>query len=397
MNIQQSTLIRNLIILISVLIVLVIYYLIGIGNRYVDDNKKIKINRKKALPVIIALLLIYIIYLLVKKHEIISDTIYTIIISAILAYLLNPIVNFFEKHKISRGIGVILIYLVIIGIMIFLSVLVIPKTGKEMKRLLSVLPSYIEEISRIVDRIYAKYVINMDNMPPIFKSIEEVILNSANDIENVIITNISKFIEGIISTFSKVISLILIPILTFYFIKDKDYFKNKLYLTIPKKRRKEVKELFLEIDRALSQFIRGRLLLAVYVGIATTILLLILNVDFAIVIGILTGVADIIPYFGPFIGFLPAVFFALLSSPIKALWVAILFVGIQWVENNVLAPKIIGESTGIHPITILLALIIGGGMFGVVGMIFSIPTVAIIKILFGFFMEMIRKPNIGDE
>ena len=107
----------------------------------------------------------------------------------------------------------------------------------------------------------------------------------------------------------------------------------------------------------------------------------------------ITGIADIIPYFGPFLGFLPAVFFALLNSPIKAFWVAVLFIGIQWIENNVLAPKIIGESTGIHPITILLALIIGGGMFGVMGMIFSIPLVAVAKILFNFIMENIKKPN----
>ncbi len=81
----------------------------------------------------------------------------------------------------------------------------------------------------------------------------------------------------------------------------------------------------------------------------------------------------------------------MLDSPIKALWVGILFIGIQWIENNVLAPKIIGESTGIHPIAILLALIIGGGMFGVMGMIFSIPVIAVWKILFDFIIENIKK------
>ena len=188
----------------------------------------------------------------------------------------------------------------------------------------------------------------------------------------------------------------MIPILTFYFLKDKDYFKNKLYITIPKNKRKEIKELSLEIDRALSQFIRGRLILALFVGVATTIFLFILRVDFALVIGILTGIADIIPYFGPFIGFLPAVFFAYLNSPIKALWVALLFVGIQWAGNNILAPKIIGESIGMHPVTVLLALIIGGGAFGVVGMIFSIPVVAVLRIIFGYILVKVRRRNMLD-
>ncbi len=140
--------------------------------------------------------------------------------------------------------------------------------------------------------------------------------------------------------------------------------KKKIYLMIPKSYRKDVKGLILEIDKALGQFIRGRLLLALYVGIATTILLLLFKVDFALIIGLITGVADIIPYLGPFLGFFCLqCFFAFLYSPIKALWVGVLFLGIQWVENNVLAPKIIGKSTGIHPVTILLALVIGGGYF----------------------------------
>ncbi len=143
---------------------------------------------------------------------------------------------------------------------------------------MNVIPLYFERASEFVDKLYMKYYTNMDNMPPIFQGIEEIILKNINNIENLIITSISKFFEGLISTFSKVISLILIPILTFYFLKDKEYFKAKLYLTIPKKSRKEVKELFLEIDRALGQFIRGgRLLLALYVGVATTILLLVLK------------------------------------------------------------------------------------------------------------------------
>lgn len=393
MNVQSSILMRNLIIIISTLLILAIYYLIHIGNRYVEEDKRIRINKKRVFPVLLILIIIYSFYLLSKKYGILSDTFKTIIISAVLAYLFNPIINFFEKHKISRGWGVLIVYMVIIGIIIILSFLVFPKTGKEVKRFLAVLPMYFEKFSNFVDDLYYKYYTNMDNMPPILQGIEGVILNSFQNVENAIITNISRFFEGIISTFSKIISLILIPILTFYFLKDKEYFKTKIYLTIPKKMRREVKEVSLEIDRVLSQFIRGRLILAIYVGIATTILLMILGIDFAIVIGIITGVADIIPYFGPLLGFLPAVFFALLNSPIKALWVAVLFVGIQWIENNVLAPKIIGETTGIHPITILLALIIGGGLFGVMGMIFSIPAVAVFKILFGFFIEKIRIRN----
>ncbi|NLW40640.1 MAG: AI-2E family transporter [Tissierellia bacterium] len=394
MNINSSVLMRNLIVIVSVLLVLAIYYLIHIGNRFVEKGKEIKINRKKILPIILGVLTLYLFYLLAKQYNIITDTISTIIISAILAYLFNPIVNFLEKYDIPRGWGVIIVYLTIIGLILLLSFSVFPKTGKEIKRFITILPMYFEKITSFIDDMYYRYYTNIDNMPPIIKGIEAVIINSFRNFEDLILSSVSRFVEGIISTFSKVISLILIPILTFYFLKDKDYFKTSLYLLIPKRFRKEVKELSIEIDRALSQFIRGRFILAIYVGITTTILLLILRIDFAVVIGIITGIADIIPYFGPFLGFLPAVFFAFVSSPVKALWVAILFIGIQWIENNVLAPKIIGETTGMHPITILLALIIGGGMFGVMGMVFSVPVVAVFKILFSFFVERVKIRNL---
>ncbi|GFN36019.1 AI-2E family transporter [Tepidimicrobium xylanilyticum] len=394
MNVNSSVLIRNLVVVVTILLILIIYYLIHIGNRYVDDSNRIRINKKKILPAIFSIVIIYIFYFLAKRYSIIVDTIYTIITSAVLAYLFNPIVNYLEKRRISRGWGAIIVYLVIIGVILILSFSVFPRTAKEVRRFISILPMYFEKITDFIDDIYYRYYISIDNMPPIIQGIEAVILNSISNLESVIITSVSKFIEGIISTFSKVVSLILIPILTFYFIKDKEYFKANLYLLMPKKYRKEVKELSIEIDRVLSQFIRGRFILAVYVGIATTILLLILRIDFAVVIGIITGIADIIPYFGPFLGFLPAVFFAFVSSPIKALWVAIMFIGIQWVENNVLAPKIIGETTGMHPIIILLSLIIGGGVFGVMGMIFSVPVVAVFKILLGFFLERIRMKNL---
>lgn len=396
MYVGSSILIRNLILLVSILLILAIYYLIHIGNRYVEDDKRIKINTKKILPLIIILAIIYIFYILFKKYSIVYDTFYTVLISAILAYIFNPVINYLEKHKIPRIIGILIVYIFIIGIFIILSLLVIPRTGREIKGFFAALPTYFDRISQFLDNLYIKYYTNLDNMPPIFKSLEGIILDNINAIKDIIINSISRFFEGLISTFSRVISLILIPILTFYFLKDKDYFKNKLYITIPKNKRKEIKELSLEIDRALSQFIRGRLILALFVGVATTIFLFILRVDFALVIGILTGIADIIPYFGPFIGFLPAVFFAYLNSPIKALWVALLFVGIQWAGNNILAPKIIGESIGMHPVTVLLALIIGGGAFGVVGMIFSIPVVAVLRIIFGYILVKVRRRNMLD-
>ena len=130
--------------------------------------------------------------------------------------------------------------------------------------------------------------------------------------------------------------------------------------------------------------------MAVFVGVATAIVLWILGVNYAVVIGAITCIADIIPYIGPLLGFLPAIIVAFIQQPMKALWVGIAFVLIQWVENNLVGPKLLGDSTGLHPLTVLLCLIIGGGMFGVLGMIFSVPIVAILKIFWDRFFPMVK-------
>ncbi|MHC5099302.1 AI-2E family transporter, partial [Peptoniphilus genitalis] len=153
---------------------------------------------------------------------------------------------------------------------------------------------------------------------------------------------------------------------------------------IPNKHREDISYLTRNIDIALQQFIRGRMLMAIFVGLLTMVYLLVLRVDFAIIIGLITCVADIIPFIGPFLGCAPAVLFAFMDSPMKALWVLILFVIVQWVENNILAPKLIGDSTGLNPLVILISIIIGGGIFGVWGMVISVPLTSIIFILVDF-------------
>jgi predicted PurR-regulated permease PerM len=115
-----------------------------------------------------------------------------------------------------------------------------------------------------------------------------------------------------------------------------------------------------------------------------------MGIEFAIVIGFITGLADIIPYIGPFLGFVPAVIFAFIAGPIKAVWVAVFFILIQWGENNILGPKILGKSTGMHPLTVLLSIIVGGTIFGVMGMLLSVPFVSVIIILYKYFKNKIN-------
>lgn len=383
-------------ILTTILLFLVIYYLINIGNRFVSKKKVIRYNSRLIVWLVLSLFGIYILTLIFRRYTLVADTFYTVVISMIIGYFLNPLVNFFQKKGLRRVHATIGVYLLILAVIALLSVSVLPRTGREVRRLATNFPDYVNGVSTWFAGIYAGYTDTLGEMPELVQTVEEVISQNISRIQAGIGNGIERFVMGIIGLFTRIISWILTPILTFYLLVDKDHFIDKFRNIIPEKYKEEILELLREIDTALSQFIRGRLLMAVFVGIATTIFLFVMGIEFAIVIGLITGIANIIPYIGPFLGFVPAVVFAFIASPIKALWVGVFFILIQWAENNILGPKVLGKTTGMHPLTILLAIIVGGTIFGVMGMILSVPAVSVSIILFRYFKKKLGEKFPGD-
>lgn len=388
---NKSTFLSKSTWIISILLLfLLVYYLVNIGNRFIPEDKKIKTDNKTILITLGSLIGLYIFIRIFQNNAFLYDIVSTLIISVILAYALNPIINFLETKNIKRKHGVLILYVSIIAIFFIFSFIVIPRLGTEIKRLVTNLPKYLDQASLVMDNIYEKYSSLIGGLPPIFKGIEDAVKDNIVKFQDMIINSLKGFIGSIMGVALKLVNIVLTPIVTYYFLVDKKFFKEKLLNILPKKHKEEIFLVARDIDNSLSLFIKGRLLMSLYVGVATAIMLLIMGIDFAVVIGFITGFADIIPYIGPFIGFIPAVFFAAISNPIKIIWVSLFFLVIQWVENNLLAPKIIGETMDIHPLIILLSIIIGGGIFGVFGMILAVPLVAIGKIIIEFTVKKIR-------
>ncbi|MGI6226820.1 MAG: AI-2E family transporter, partial [Peptococcales bacterium] len=206
-------------------------------------------------------------------------------------------------------------------------------------------------------------------------------------IENYIITIIASIVEGFFYFFTKIIDLILAPILAFYLLKDFDNIKDGILQLIPADYRKDLINLGQQMDKVLKNFFRGHLIVALIVGLLTTIGLSWVGMEFALVLGLVAGVFNIIPYFGPLFGIIPAVSLALLESKKKALLVFLVMTLIQQVEGNIVTPKIMGKSVGLHPLIIILVLLAGGHLFGIVGMIFAVPVTGIIKVLLSFIIK----------
>lgn len=392
------------------LIFLAIYYLVNIGNRYIEGKKRISIDLRLITKIFLGILAIYLINIIFNKFPILGYTLSSVIIAIIFAYIIDPIVNYLERKGVKRQFGVIIVYISVILIFGILIVSVIPKTINEVSNLLASLPAMVDtlikDVNNFLTEVFAKFNIELpenfinvykESNPKVNGNVEtpQIVSDILDSMKKTINELIVKMQGSLMGSLSNIVSklygfltsafrLVLIIIFSFYFSVDKERFILKVKKAIPNKYREDISYLTGNIDTALQQFIRGRMLLAIFVGVLTMIYLLILRVDFAVIIGLITCVADIIPYIGPFLGCAPAVLFAFMDSPMKALWVLVLFVVVQWVENNILAPKLIGDSTGLNPLVILISIIIGGGIFGVWGMVISVPLTSIIFILVDF-------------
>lgn len=392
------------------LIFLAIYYLVNIGNRYIEGKKRISIDLRLITKIFLGILAIYLINIIFNKFPILGYTLSSVIIAIIFAYIIDPIVNYLERKGVKRQFGVIIVYISVILIFGILTVSVIPKTINEVSNLLASLPAMVDtlikDVNNFLTEVFAKFNIELpenfidvykESNPKVNGNVEtpQIVSDILDSMKKAINELIVKMQGSLMGSLSNIVSklygfltsafrLVLIIIFSFYFSVDKERFILKVKKAMPNKYRDDISYLTSNIDTALQQFIRGRMLLAIFVGVLTMLYLLVLRVDFAIIIGLITCVADIIPYIGPFLGCAPAVLFAFMDSPMKALWVLILFVIVQWIENNILAPKLIGDSTGLNPLVILISIIIGGGIFGVWGMVISVPLTSIIFILVDF-------------
>jgi Predicted permease len=147
------------------------------------------------------------------------------------------------------------------------------------------------------------------------------------------------------------------------------------------------------IDDVLSAYLRGQLLLCLFVGGMATLALLIIGVPFALVLGVVAGILEALPFVGPILGAIPAVLVALLSNPMSALWVAVAFLAIQQVENLLLVPRIAGKSVKLHPAMVMVVLVVGNELAGLVGMLLAVPITAVLRDLFKYlYLRFLDEP-----
>ena len=359
------------------------YYMVNIGNNYVDDKRKVRLNLRKILKYVLIFAGAAIIITIFRSYNSLRYLLNAFLTSIVIAYVLNPLVKWLETRypKLKRKWWILIIFLALFLILVFMMVSLLPRTINEFSKLVNNFPIYLDQAKKVVIDLSHKYfgrdVLNLEKLKvrDIFGKI------GMSDF------NLSSMMVGVKSTFSKIFIAVLVPIFVFYLLNDKEIFIKKLKGLIPEKYREQSVAIGKKMDESVFKYVKGKILMAIYVGAAVGIFLGIIGVDFALVIGIITMFADIIPYIGPFLGLAPATVFALLDSPTKAIFVIIMFLFLQWTENNIVGPKIMSDQLGYHPMFVLIITIAGGFLFGFVGMIFALPFVIALEVVYEYYKE----------
>lgn len=345
-------------------------------------------KRKLLIYIVIVLILVLTFMFIIKYKEKILDIVVPFFIAIIIAYSLKPLVLKMETKNIPRSLSIIMIYVVLSSAIIATTIFIIPELIGNTKELMDKLP----ELTSKYQNLFNSYISNIQSSkwsPEIKGAILKEIQNGSNNVQDFIMSTLSKGLNTTMKSVPIFLDLTLSLIIAYYFIKDSRSFRDGFLSLVPRKWRNGLINTGREINEILSNFIQGQLFTALIVGILEAIGLFLINSKYPFILGLIGGIANIIPYFGPFLGCLPAVALALIESPIKALWTVIIFALVQQIDNAFISPKIIEGKLGLHPLTTILAVLIGGEFFGIIGMLISVPIFAIIKVILKRSVEAI--------
>ncbi len=368
-------------IIVFFLLCLATYYLIHIGNRFVPANKILKFNSGQVKFLLLIIISFLIVAWIFANGNLFLSILTPFIIAGVISYAFNPVIKFMQKKKIGRTWAVVILFLVFTALGIAFSITIIPRLVLEVKQLLERLPGIS---SRWYGNLSDWFVSNLSRYSFAPGSIDEVLGFFGFDPDSIsakLVNTAGTIFSSIAKILSNVVMVITIPVITFYFMKDGEKIKGFSTSIIPVESKDRILDVSGKIDKVFGGFIRGQIIVSVFVGVMSGIALIIIGVDFWLILGLIAGVTNIIPYLGPFIGAVPAVLMTLALNPSRTIWVILAFVVIQQIESAIISPKIVGDRVGLHPALIIFALLAGGSFLGLVGLIVAVPLAGVIKVI----------------
>ncbi|WP_195946222.1 AI-2E family transporter [Paraclostridium bifermentans] len=324
------------------------------------------------------------------KISSIISTLQPFIIGAVIAYLLNFILVFVEERMLSknklnklkpkskRAIGLLVTYIVAFILLALFIQFVLPQLVESMLGLVNDIPTYLTNLSDLLTK-YTKDL-NID------KEYLDIAVTKLTDFINYFISVAAGLLPvvgqalGIVA--SSIWNIVLGVIISIYLLIDKEKFcalgRKVVCAVFNEKHSKRILQLVDRSNDTFGKFLSGKIIDSAIIGVLTFVVLTIFKMPYVLLISVIIGITNIIPFFGPFFGAIPATIIILFVSPIKALWFILIIIVIQQLDGNIIGPKILGDSIGISAFWILFSLLVAGKFLGLVGMIIGVPLFAII-------------------
>lgn len=314
-----------------------------------------------------------------------------------IAFLLNPLMKRLEKRKgMSRAFTLVIIYTLLIGLLTLFFILVTPRIIKSITDIIINMPNYYNRLEILVSNLTDEKWFND-------YEINDFLLNSTRKMADSLFDSLNhsmtEVVSGVINLTSAILQFAVGLIISIYMLYDKERFQESLKKILFHTFEKESVEKILEwgeiTNTIFTDFFIGKSLDSLIIGILCGIGLSFIGAPYPFLLAFIVGIFNMIPYVGPFIGAVPAVFLTLLLSPLKALWVVLFIFVLQQFDGNILGPKILGDRLGIRPIYVMFAIFLGGGFFGIFGMLIGVPVFKLFSIAISRMIEE-KTPSVKE-
>lgn len=304
------------------------------------------------------------------------------LLGLLISLLINPMMMYIEKRfKLPRLVNILISYIVVFILLTASLKLIIPSLVNTLNTIINEVPNYITSVNSLLSK-YMSQTQFLENVTPHLQQNLDAVLKKLVDM-------LSKFssdlITYIFSITSILLNLVMGVILSIYMLFDKEKIaigcKRLLYSSMSRKKASQIINFFKMSHDIFYNYIIGKLIDSLIIGILAFIgFKFIVRIENSLFLSFIIFLTNIIPYFGPFIGAAPPILMTLVYSPVKALWVAVFILVLQQVDGNIIGPKVMGDQVGLSPLWIISSVLIGGSLFGVLGVFLSVPIAAVIKV-----------------
>ncbi len=312
-------------------------------------------------------------FFLLPFRKLVAAIFAPILASLILYYILRPLVRLFQRVRIPKTISIVLTFIVALVLIVALAT--------------NIGVIVVEQFNALTSELYNNFDISMFSTDSILNNklfaslpLDDLKERGIKLLES-LMNNSKNFFMGVVSTVTNISTIIImIPFILFYFLKDDDEFGKKLLEHLPKKHVANAEKILKDIDKALSSYLVGQMTVALADGILMFIGYLIIGIKYPLILSIFVIITAIIPFFGPFIGIIPAIFVGLTMNPLMAVKVFLLETIVQQIDGNFIAPQIMKQRLKVHPVTVILLLMIGSALYGFVGLLVVVPVYAALSV-----------------